>query len=675
MITPTFLELPDGPSVRTYSGYGGQYIKVNATQDGLEFGTPTGGGVTGPATTTNNALARWDGATGAAVQDSAVVCDDSGNVSGMTTLSLPNTGLRLKDTDGSHSLIIKPGSNLTANRTLTVTTGNADRTLQLGGNLQTAGQIITSGAYGVNFTFLAATSVTFPTSGVLTTTANKLSDFAVPDDDLDCNGFKITNLGTPTAAGDAVNKSYADAIASGLSTKALCRVGTTAALNTTYAGTPNFTLTCNVNGAISIDGISLILNDRVLVKDQAVATENGIYYVTQVGTAGTPYILTRATDYDTSAEIGSGDYTFVTEGTINAAHGFCLITADPITLDASNLVWTTFITATNYSAGNGIDITGLSVAVKLAGSSGLSVSGSGLTVDFTAVQAYDAGLASIASMVGLGILCQTAADTFEPRALGASTGLSITNPDATGGNPTVDLDINSLTEDVAPTVADDYLLEYSASAGAHRKVKIENALVGGRQPRNVGTSPLEIWYSAAVNNYSCTTNAFAGATSGADTTIYAVPFYYGAEYTIDRIGIRVTTAVANTVARLGIYKATSRTNIYPDTLLVESSELDCSTTGAKTATVAATLAAGTMYWLAYQCYNNAATATYPTVRALSNVALPQVLGCSSALGASSAINAYLSVASAYGAYPATFPAGGALVATNVAPAVYVRLSA
>jgi len=78
-------------------------------------------------------------------------------------------------------------------------------------------------------------------------------------------------------------------------TKMPCRVASTADMSATYNSTA-LTLTATSNGAISVDGVSLVANDRVLVKDQNTATENGIYFVSVVGNANTPFVLTRATD-------------------------------------------------------------------------------------------------------------------------------------------------------------------------------------------------------------------------------------------------------------------------------------------------------------------------------------------------------------------------------------------
>lgn len=103
--------------------------------------SPSGGSgdVTGPGASTDNAVVRWDGTAGTSVQDSGVIIDNSDNVTGMATLTLPNTGLHLLDTNASHDLIIAPGSDLSADHTLTITTGDADRTLTLAGNATISG--------------------------------------------------------------------------------------------------------------------------------------------------------------------------------------------------------------------------------------------------------------------------------------------------------------------------------------------------------------------------------------------------------------------------------------------------------------------------------------------------------------------------------------------------------
>jgi len=121
-----------------------------------------------------------------------------------------------------------------------------------------------------------------------------------------------------------------------LSIKEACRVGTTTALSATYSSAAK-TLTSASTEAIEIDGITLVADDRVLVKDQSPGTINGIYYVLTAGSLSMQWVLARATDCDASNEILSGMRTIVTEGVINKGSEWVLTTADPITLDSSVL--------------------------------------------------------------------------------------------------------------------------------------------------------------------------------------------------------------------------------------------------------------------------------------------------------------------------------------------------
>ena len=110
-----------------------------AWQDISDGGTTT---VAGPASATDNAIARFDGTTGRLIQNSAVtIADTTGVTTGMV---FPNTGLNVQDTNASHNLNIKPGSDITANRTLTLTTGDADRTLTLSGNASLNQDVLTT---------------------------------------------------------------------------------------------------------------------------------------------------------------------------------------------------------------------------------------------------------------------------------------------------------------------------------------------------------------------------------------------------------------------------------------------------------------------------------------------------------------------------------------------------
>lgn len=133
------------------------------------------------------------------------------------------------------------------------------------------------------------------------------------------------------------------------------RLATAAALPAcTAAGTGvGKTLTGNTNAALTVDGVVVALNDRILVKNQGNA-DNGIYKVTQLGDgASVPSVLTRATDWDQSTELKEGQQWAVTAGTANGGHTFVFTTAAPVTIDVTTL---TFADLTTFTAA---DLAGL----------------------------------------------------------------------------------------------------------------------------------------------------------------------------------------------------------------------------------------------------------------------------------------------------------------------------
>lgn len=102
-----------------------------------------------------------------------------------------------------------------------------------------------------------------------------------------------------------------------------CLIATTANLTATYANGINgvgSTLTnSGTQAALTIDGIALAVGNRVLVKDQTTSLQNGIYTVTNIGSASINWILTRASDYDVSAQTVRGDIINVISGTVNSS--------------------------------------------------------------------------------------------------------------------------------------------------------------------------------------------------------------------------------------------------------------------------------------------------------------------------------------------------------------------
>lgn len=159
--------------------------------------------------------------------------------------------------------------------------------------------------------------------------------------DASANAHKITALAEPTVASDAATKAYVDGKVNGLSWKGPVKVATIAALPAvTAAGTgAAHTLTANANGILTVDGVNVeTLGQRVLVKNQAAEKDNGIYTLTTKGEAGAKFVLTRAEDATTEAQVL--DATVMAEEGTNEDHVFNM-TANPgaAVVDTNNLPW------------------------------------------------------------------------------------------------------------------------------------------------------------------------------------------------------------------------------------------------------------------------------------------------------------------------------------------------
>jgi hypothetical protein len=180
-----------------------------------------------------------------------------------------------------------------------------------------------------------------------------------------------------------VNKSYVDAVANGLDVKASVKVATTANLAATY-NNGNGTLTASSNGAIAVDGVTLSVNDRILVKDQTTQTQNGFYKVTATGSGGAAFVLTRTPDADAASELTGGAFTFVEEGTANADNGYVLTTNGTPTLGTTNITFEQFSGAGQISAGAGLTKTGNTIDV-VGTADKITVSANALTIASTYV--------------------------------------------------------------------------------------------------------------------------------------------------------------------------------------------------------------------------------------------------------------------------------------------------
>jgi hypothetical protein len=169
----------------------------------------------------------------------------------------------------------------------------------------------------------------------------------------------------PTQALQLATKQYVDAVAEGLHVHAACAAATTGTLASITGGTVTYnngtagvgaTLTLSVALTV-LDGYTLLNGDRVLVKNEAAQANNGIYTWATGGT-----VLTRATDFDTAAEMASGDFTFVSNGTLYGSTGW--VQTDPVTVvGTSPVIWIQFSGSGAYTAGTGLTLTGTQFSI------------------------------------------------------------------------------------------------------------------------------------------------------------------------------------------------------------------------------------------------------------------------------------------------------------------------
>ena len=246
---------------------------------------------------------------------------------------------------GSTTMSTAKVSDLTNNRVVIVGTSgeledDANFTFD-GTNLAVTGGIDVTGDLDVdNVNVNGNTVSTTNSNGDLLLSPNGTGTVKVPSGYKDRAGFTSDSL---------VSKEYVDAVKQSLDIKDSVRVASTA----------NIDIANDLENGDTLDGVTLATGDRVLLKNQSTASENGIYVVVASGAAS------RSEDANASADVTSGMFVWVEEGTANADQGYVLTTNDTINLNTTSLTFTQFSGAGQITAGIGMTKSGNTLNVAL----------------------------------------------------------------------------------------------------------------------------------------------------------------------------------------------------------------------------------------------------------------------------------------------------------------------
>ena len=468
-----------------------------------------------------DATASTSTSTGAMVVTGGVGVGGAMNIGGATKV----TDSTASTSTSTGALVVTGGVGVGGAMNIGGATKVADNTASTS---TSTGAMVVTGGVGVGGTIYAtqvnAGNIQAVTNTISATNADG-SIFLAPlgTGTVDVSSKRITNLASPSGDNDAATKAYVDAVKQGLDVKDSVRVATTA--NITLSGTQ------------SVDGVNVIAGDRVLVKNQTTGSENGIYVVAAGAWA-------RAVDANSDADVTTGMFCFVSEGTSNGDSGYVLTTNDAITLGTTALSFTQFSGAGQVGAGDGLTKTGNTLDV-VGTADRITVNAD--SVDIASTYAGQSSITTLGT-VGTGTW-QATTVAVEYGGTGATTGGDARTNLGIGEADIVSFGSVSLSDATAST---------NTSTGA--MVVTGGVGIGGAM--NIGGA-VDVNSSLTANSMSVDGNFNTGVTLGtnafptgkisvrsaivdlktvADTTIFTVPTGY--MFLVDTMEI-VTTSVTS----------------------------------------------------------------------------------------------------------------------------------
>lgn len=379
--------------------------------------------------------------------------------------------------------------------------------LDTSGNLSVADKIIHTGDTNTAIRFPAADTVSIETGGT--------ERFKVENSTITTT-VPVVLPADPTTSLQAATKSYVDTIASAsVHYHTPVRVESPTALTVTYNnGTSGVgaTLTnAGAQAALVLDGITLSVNDRVLIYTQVDQTQNGVYTVTSVGSVSTNWVMTRSTDTNTYAPssptaLGAGDAFFVSQGATGAGELYVCNTTGVITFGTTNITFVQVAATAVYTAGTGISLTNnvitntapdQTVALTQGGATTITGTYPNFTISSTDTT-YTAG-------GGIGL----AGTTFS---VAAGTGLT---QDADGLSH-ADTSSQASVDNTGATFVQDINLDGFGHVTGAASVTVTPSLIGA--PQNDGTGATGTWGISVSGNAANVTGTVAVANGGTGAT-------------------------------------------------------------------------------------------------------------------------------------------------------------